>query len=576
VNTEPLASPRRMALTTGALFLAILLAPVVTQSNPVHRPPTPLVREAYFGDFSLYTTYSFSAYLDGVRTTPDDAYRFARGESVAFKGENVTRSSPPLDFLAVTDQAENLGLLNTLDDSGSAFAKSEIGQKILANDPQVFDTIMNWMLMERSNPYLGVDPKVAKAAGNAAWAKTIEAANRHYRPGKFTTFIGYHWTAYVHGANQHRNILFRSSNAPAPFTAIDSIKPEDLWTYLEGARSRGQDCIAIPHDAHLSHGARFDWVDSNGERIDRPYAERRALNEPLVEIASLGQSETHPALSPEDAGARFELFGMEKMKNAAGSYIRDGLGRGLVIGKDVGVNPYRFGFVGSTHYETGLSDTTESIYNGARGTTASNSPLKEGSVWAALISGSGSLTGVWAEQNTRESIFSALLRREVYATSGTRLKVRLFGGWKYDDPLLKRKDWVASAYTNGVPMGSNLPARPAGTKPPSFVAWATKDPNGANLDRLQVIRVRLEAGKSVESIFDVALTNTTGAPELLVRWQDPDFNPDAAAVYYLRALEIPTPRWSTVRAAKRGEPAPADMPATIQERAWSSPIWFTP
>jgi hypothetical protein len=591
------------ALTITFFFVAAMSAAAAI----VHGIPANTEREAYYGDLHLFTTYSFSAYLGGVRITPDDAYRFARGESVTYLGQEIRRSSPPLDFLAITDQAEDMGLFNTLDDPNSPFSISEIGQALSRHDPKVMGQIIDLMLISRKDPLLGVDAAAVKAATQGAWAREIDAANRNYQPGKFTTFIAFHWTSHLGGKNLHRNVIFRGAHAPLPFSSIDSIKPEDLWTYIDNSALQGDEALAIPHNANLSQGLMFDDVDSEGRSIDKTYAGRRAAHEPLVEISNMGESETHPILSPDDQFAGFELFGMEKIERASGSYVRNALGRGLEIAqRNGGVNPFKYGFEASTDYSNGLSDSAESAFAGTNGAIDPRNPLPDMDPSAKHPEhppGSGSLTGVWAERNTRESIFAAFLRKETFGTSGTRLKLRFFAAWNYDGALLSRKDWIKEAYRDGVPMGGDLPSRPPGKATPMFAIQGVKDPNGANLDRMQVIRIRLEHGRIVEKIYDVALsdgravdpktgkaaavgntvdlhkatyTNSIGAANLSTTWQDSEFDPKAPAIYYLRVLEIPTPRWSTIIAVRRGAPLPEYVPATIQERGWSSPIWYVP
>jgi hypothetical protein len=595
-------------------------------------------REAYYGDLHLHTSYSFDAYiLFGAKVEPEDAYRFARGETVSYLGDQIHRSTPPLDFLAVTDHSENIGVFNTLEDPNSALSKSEIGQEARNNGAKVFGKIV--ALQTNGKPLPGVDTKATAAS---AWQREIEAANHNYQPGKFTTFIAYEWTSMPDGQNLHRNVIFRGDSAPNPFTSIDSRKPEDLWAFLTNIRKQGFEALAIPHNSNASNGLMFDWVDSAGRPIDQAYAEARAANEPLAEISqNKGASETHPALSPNDEFANFEFYDhllVSQVKSKpGGSYVRDALGRGLEIAtRTQGVNPYKYGIVGASDFHNGLSDSGESAYVGTFGGVDPNkklpdldaykqrfldmrqsladaapgtAPLQAAASPASKVSfdlyenGSGNLTGVWAEQNTRESIYDALRRKETFATSGTRLKFRFFGGWGFDKSALHGADWVQQAYARGVPMGADLPSKPADASAPVFVLWGVKDPDGANLDRLQVVKVWLKDGKHVEQLFDVALSNarkvdpktgkapavastvdlktatyknTIGATQLATVWRDPQFDPKVPAVYYLRVLEIPTPRWSTIVAVKRGTPLPDGVPATIQERGWSSPIWYTP
>jgi hypothetical protein len=458
----------------------------------------------------------------------------------------------------------------------------------------------------------------------SAWQREIEAANKNNQPGKFTTFIAYEWTSMPDGQNLHRNVIFKGDKAPNPFTALDSDKPEDLWKFLEKSRQDGYEALAIPHNSNASNGLMFDWLDSSGRPIDQAYAELRAANEPLAEISqNKGTSETHPSLSYNDEFADFGFYdhlltNASKKSKPEGSYVRDALGRGLEIAKRTNdVNPFKYGFVGASDFHNGLSASAENAFVGTFGGIDPTKTLpnveafqERFKVLAPTTSkesfyenGSGNLTGAWAEQNTRASLYDAFRRKETFATSGTRLKFRFFSGWELGDGLLKEKDWVKTAYSKGVPMGGDLPAKPKTAKAPKFAIWGVKDPNGANLDRLQVVKVWLYEGKHVEKVFDVALSNgrkvdpktgkapqvgntvdlktanyqnSIGATELATVWTDPEFNPNLPAAYYLRVLEIPTPRWSTILAAKRGQPLPESVPGTIQERGWSSPIWYTP
>lgn len=567
-------------------------------------------REAYYGDLHLITGNAFTGYALSCRLTPTDAYRFARGEPISVAGKTVTRRSAPLDFLAVTDFAEYLGLFNTLYDPDSPFSRTEIGRTLRdpANRLAALGKVLDIALYHRGKqvPWFGVDPELVRSTMASTWQEEVEAANANYQPGKFTTFIGYHWTAKV-GGTQDRVVLFRGNRAPRPFTSFDSLKPEDLWTYLENNRKRGIDALAIPHNSNISNGLMFSGLDSDGKPIDRAYAARRAANEPVAEISNNGQSETLPRLSPEDQFADFEMFGNENLADPRGSYVRDGLGRGLEIAQRTGINPYKLGFVGGTDFHNGMSDSaedaTDSTPDAIDPTTALNEAVLGQQSKSPHPYASGSLTGVWAEQNTRDSIFAAIRRRETFATSGTRLKFRFFGGWVYDSAMLGSRDWVKTAYRDGVPMGSNLPVRTAGRVAPVFVAWATRNPSGANLDRLQIVKLWLENGKYAEKVFDVALSdgrkvdpngdkvlpvgstvdltkaryaNTIGAPELATMWSDPQFDAKSPAAYYLRVLEIPTPRWSTIASAKAGIALIDGIVPTIQERGWSSPIWYSP
>lgn len=580
-------------------------------------------RKAYFGDLHLHTTYSFDAYvMMGTKSTPDTAYRFARGEPVEYLGHTVQRRWP-LDFLAVTDHSENMGVFNTLDDANSELTKSDLGKRIKQQGAGVTSPIF-WEIVDLFTSGKQLPGVNAKPVVQSTWQRQIETANRNYRPGTFTTFIGYEWSSMPEGKfNLHRNVIFRGNTAPDPFSSLDSRRPEDLWSYLEQNRARGVEALAIPHNSNASGGYMFDWNDSDGRPINEAYALRRAANEPLTEISqNKGNSETSPEVSSNDEFANFEVFEHLLVASAQtpvhGNYVREALGRGLEIEARTGANPFKFGAVGATDFHNGLSTSDENAFNGLEGID----PAKDAPALPAaremlghqtlkdpehgydrLDNGSGSITGVWAEENTRESIYYAFRRKETFATSGPRLKLRFFGGWQYRPTLLQDAQWIKAAYAQGVTMGADLPKQEAQAKAPVFVAWAAKDPDSGNLDRIQVIKVLLRNGKAEEKIFDVALSgdrgidpmtgkaqpvgntvdvktaiykNTIGATQLQVVWTDPEFDPAAPALYYLRVLEIPTPRWSTILAAKHGLSPATDVPTSIQERGWSSPIWYTP
>ena len=580
---------------SGLLALATIGAAL---GAAVHADPAD--RQAYYGDLHLHTSYSFDAYvLFGAKVDPDAAYRFARGESVDFLGGTAKRNEP-LDFLAVTDHSENIGVFNSLDDPNSEFSKSEVGKAFKANPVKTFfDSILSGTFAS-GKLLAGVNN--AKELSQSAWQREIEAANRNYRPGTFTTFIAYEWSSMPDGQNLHRNVIFRGDKAPNPFSSVDSPKPEDLWNWLDKIRKDGYEALAIPHNSNASNGLMFDWNDSNGRPIDQAYAEQRASDEPLVEIAqNKGASETHPILSPNDEFSNFEFYDhlliSQKKSKPEGSYVRDALGRGLEISqRTAGVNPYKYGIIGASDFHNGLSTSSEEAFVGTFGGIDPTRPLPSTNdffknygearkIVAANLyeTSSGNLTGVWAERNTREAIYDAFRRKETFATSGTRLKVRFFGGWDFPSAITKEAQWVNRAYAKGVPMGGDLPVKPSSVAAPRFIAWGVKDPNGANLDRLQVIKIWLQDGKHVERIYELALSNgrkvdprsgkapavgstvdlktaayhnSIGATQLSAVWQDPHFDPSVAAAYYLRVLEIPTPRWRTIVSVKRGEPLP--------------------
>ena len=613
-----------------------------TPPGAVYKPAVPpSQRRAYFGELHLHTTMSFDAWTFGTKVTPDQAYKFARGETVMVpavqvrkeQGMTATGAVPakrswPLDFTAVTDHSEYLGAIAQLDAPDSPFSKSPLGIQLQGGGMSAFFTAAA-AVVEGQNNAATPDLKAAAAASDG-WNVEMRAANANYVPGKFTTFVAYEWTSSPgNGIHMHRNVIFNSDRAPAPFTAVDSNKPEDLWKYLESVRRQGIDVLAIPHNSNFSDGRDFDWNMSDGRPIDAGYALERALNEPLVEISQTkGTSETAPELSPNDEFANFEImdhiYKGETEAVRRGGYVREAYGRGLIIQSQVGVNPFKLGVVGASDIHNGLSASDENAFASGFCGIDPKTMLPTGDAASAALDMTGqsktvrpnggrendplqfssaAITGVWAEENTRNSIFAALKRKETFATSGTRIRVRMFGGWSFGPQTLHNTDWVADAYAKGVPMGGDLPTKPGEAKAPIFLLQAIKDPDGANLDRIQVIKVWLDGKSYRERVFNVALSggrkddpatgrtpsvgntvdlktgayvNTIGTSQLSGVWRDPDFNPKTTAVYYARVLEIPTPRWSTLLAIHSHLPIPARAPATIQERAWTSPIWFTP
>lgn len=604
--------------------------PVTVKSNPL--------RDAYYGDLHLHTSYSLDAYLSGAtRVDPDMAYRFARGDIVSFQGQPMQRREP-LDFLAVTDHSENLGVLNELDNPVSALSQSDAGKELLAILEQMSTTdgsldiellvdqpdlatrlyVLQW---DYAWGWKNRLPDNTRPVAQVAWARSIQFANDNYRPGTFTTFIAYEWTSALLGSNLHRNVIFRGDSAPMPFTSFDSRQPEALWEWQDTIRKQGFETLAIPHNSNASDGAMFAWLDSSTGYIDARYARQRQANEPLAEISqNKGASEVHPLLSPNDEFADFEIFdymaGDRRTEGrAAGSYLRDALSRGLVLQREVGVNPFKYGFAGASDLHSGLSVSAQADYAGSyyKPNIAAGRPVTGDAadiladpprrLEPSQETSSGSLTGVWAESNTRQSIFDAMRRRETFATSGTKLKLRFFGGWGINDSLLSDPDWVKTAYAQGVPMGGDLAVAPAPNAAPAFLVWALKDPNGGNLDRLQIVKVWEEDGSQKEQVFDIAwsgdrqpdpdtgkvqavgnsvdlasgaYTNSIGAAELKAVWRDTEFDAQLYTAYYLRVLEIPTPRWTTLLATQAGLPLPTQVSATAQQRGWSSPIWYTP
>jgi hypothetical protein len=589
-------------LLTAAAALAQQAAPAVTQANPP--------RNVYFGDLHLHTSMSFDAATSQIRTLPEDSYRFALGEPVEYFGQRVRRKTP-LDFLAVTDHAEYLGAAAEAADPSGRFAGTQWPERMAD-----LRDVRAAMSRFAASGFRGEKPQLQEFLDESYirsnWQRQIDAAEKFYQPGKFTTFVAYEWSATPDSFHLHRNVLFRGPKFPQrPFSALDSMKPEDLWRYAEQQRTQGIESLLIPHNSNLSGGLLFAYTDSNGNPISRSYAEARARNEPLVEITqNKGTSETRPELSPSDEFAGFELLTATHADRIDGSFVRQGLGRGLELRSRVGVNPFQYGLIGSSDFHSGISASEEGNFPGALGSGDSHEvPAKTlndvNPILGAPVTtlSAGGLTGVWAEQNTRESIFDALKRKEAFATSGTRIAVRLFAGWRYPAGITRRGDWVREAYAAGVPMGADLPVSGARAAGPLFIVHALKDPDGANLDRIQIVKVWVQDGRSYERVFDVVgsgnrvldartgrlppvgntvraeaatYDNSVGAAQLAGEWRDPQFDPKSAALYYARVLEIPTPRWSTYLAAQNKLPLPKDVPPSIQERAWTSPVFYQP
>ena len=593
----------RFLPTVLAMFSGIFTTAVASDSD----------KNVYFGDLHLHTRYSNDAFFLTTDSNLDDAYRFAKGETVVLKEGKSVRLRTPLDFLAITEHAELLGALQSFTSPDHPqFDTAELGRPLRSSDSD--DRMTVWFnfldALHNGESFEGFDEQGLE---KSVWSAIIDAANRHDDPGTFTTFAAYEWTAYINGGNMHRNIIFKDTdNLALPFSADDSNLPEDLWTYLESLEMKGSKTIAIPHNSNVSDGQMFTTTDSLGQTVDSSYAERRTRNEPVVEITeNKGTSETHPLLSPYDAFSGFEIFSnmigpQSRAGKIEGSYVREGLLLGIETQSRKGFNHLKFGFIGSGDSHSGYSFAEEDNVTGFAGPDYDFEPsarwgrqLWNGLPYASL-SASG-VTAVWAEANTREKIYDALERRETYATTGPRIRVRTFAGWNYRKEILDRPDWVQEAYANGVSMGSVIKGEPDG-RSPRLLVWAVKDPNGANLDRIQVIKGWSENGESSVRIFDVALsggrtadergrveavgntvdaknasyTNDIGDVELKAVWVDPEFNPDMPAFYYVRVIEIPTPRWTTYDAAALGVEIPDDIPTWIQERAFASPVWYEP
>lgn len=593
-----------------------------------HSPAPDDGMRPYYGDTHLHTSYSTDAGMVGANVTPDQAYRFARGEEVTSNFGHRVRLKRPLDFLVIADHAENLGLAPMIAESNPALLENSWGKQVhdLVKAGKGTDAFNLWLaaMQELKDPFKGQEEAIARPV----WQRLTEAAEKYNEPGRFTTIIGFEWTSGPNGNNLHRNILFRDGKAKAdtviPISYYDTGDPERLWDWMERyEKATGGRMLAIPHNGNLSNGLMFDDVTLTDRRpLDRAYALRRMKWEPVYETTQpKGDGETHPALSPNDEFADFERwdrgsFGPERKTPdmLPREYSREALKRGLAYEAKLGANPFKFGMIGSTDAHTGLATTTEDNYFGKValmepgrserteeviiGRVPANRPRAE--VHLAVEQGASGLAAVWAKSNTREDIWDAFARKEVFATTGTRIRVRVFAGYGFTPEDLKRPDFVKHAYANGVPMGGDLRAS---NRAPTLLIQAMKDPDWANLDRVQVVKGWLGAdGKTYEKVYDVAwsgdrkpgadgrlppvgntvdvkaatYSNRIGAPALSAAWTDPAFDPKQKAFYYVRVLEIPTPRWTTFDARVFGTELPKDVPATLQERAYTSPIWYTP
>jgi len=602
----------------GATEPATAAAPAASSAEI---PVNPL-RDAYFGDMHIHTILSFDAFLMGTRRTPDDAYEFAKGAAIEHASGFMMQMKKPLDFLAVSDHAFYLGMMRAISDGSVKHELADVvrGSTTVAGSRAAFAAVIAHLQALGSDPDLDDDLDNREVA-RSAWQEIIEAAERHNDPGKFTAFIGYEYTSSgPEFQNLHRNVIFRGSRVPRqPFARLDSVNPEDLWDWMDDNRANGMDAIAIPHNSNGSDGWMFQTTNFAGEPMDAAYAEQRMRNEPLVENTQVkGTSDTHPLLSPNDEWADFEIMPLRIASNLPsrpqGSYVREAYLNGLRMEAEKGFNPYKFGVVGSSDTHNAAGSFEEDNYWSKTGITDIE-PYLRGSVplpdspaddpqyaqSAARFWGASGLAGVWAESNTREAIFQAFQRKETFSTSGPHIRVRFFAGYDYDPDMLSRSDVLEQAYAGGIPMGGDLLAD--GERAPSFVVWAARDPDSAPLQRLQIVKGWIENGEPREEVVDVAcsggaspspmdhrcpdngatvdlstcgISEDVGASEMGAVWTDPDFDPAERAFYYVRVLENPKCRWSTWDAIRAGTPPNPELHATLQDRAWSSPIWFKP
>ena len=593
-------------------------------------PTTPSQKEVtknpnkslYWGDTHIHTNYSSDAFLFGtIMASPDDAYRFAKGEVMVYPptGEKI-QIKRPLDFLVVTDHAEGLGTMLKARNQDPLLMSTEAGRrlaKIVEGKPGI-PMFLKW-LRAKNLGETGLTEIDTGKVMQSIWTEHNQFADDHNEPGQFSAFIGWEWTSTLGGNNLHR-VLFTPQGADVanqflPYSATHSPNPEDLWNWLEETtKKHGVDLVSIPHNSNISGGLMFpDDKDSKGNQIDVSYAKTRAKWEPIVEMTQIkGTSEGHPALSPNDEFVNFELWdillktsGGDKAERAPAKradFIRYALQDGLKLEESLGVNPYKFGLIGSSDTHTALSSVDEDNFTGKNlidGGAADKSKPWINDVLHIDFSSSG-YAAVWAESNTRRDIYDAFIRKEVYGTTGSRIQLRVFGGWDFEQKDVEQSNFVDIGYQKGVPMGSDL--NNTSSNNIRLMIHAAKDPEGGNLDRIQVVKSWLDGNQPQEKIYNVAwagdraldqkgllspigntvdlkkstYTNTIGSKELAVVWEDPDFNAAQKAVYYVRVLEIPTPRFSTYASAKLGQDPWTEKEPIIQERAYSSPIWYTP
>lgn len=622
--------------------LAVSFASTVLRANEVKPAPggyAPLPLAEYssrvlFGDVHVHTGLSADAGGGGTRLMPADAYRFARGERVLSNSGLQAQLRRPYDFLAVADHSDGMGLIADILRGEPTVMADPYGRELhhaFREGGQVARKAVVGMIARFAQgdipPTLNYQP--GNPAYRSTWETIVRAAQDYNDPGTFTTMIAYEWTSLVAGDNLHRVVLLRDAAERAlqiePYTTtapVGSADPRDLWKWMaQYEQTTGGRVMAIPHNANLSNGMMFPLVDDFQQEaaLDAAYLRERARWEPLVEVTQpKGDGEAHPLLSPDDEFADFETWDNGNLDLSAGKteamlygeYAREALKRGLMLAQRDGVNPYQFGMIGSSDIHTALSTPDEDNFFGktrihepsarrAQHIAKQNVDLglkRYG--WQYATPG---LVAVWARANTRQAIFDAMSRKETYATTGTRMRVRFFGGFDFDDVDAVRADAVSLGYTKGVPMGATLES--SGQRAPAFLVLAQRDEIGANLDRVQIVKGWIDAaGSTHEKVYDVAWsgdrkplasgklaavgntvdvfeaswTNTIGAAELSAVWSDPDFDPRLAAFYYARVIEIPTPRWTAYDAQRFALELPAHIPMTLQERAYTSPIWYQP
>ncbi|TDJ36914.1 MAG: DUF3604 domain-containing protein [Gammaproteobacteria bacterium] len=621
-----------VCLVVGSADLATAVDRVVTiEDFEAERVYSPYAGRAYadqvfFGDTHFHTELSFDAGLIGTSLDAHDGFRIARGEKIVSNTGQPVQLIRPLDFLVITDHAELIGLASAIRESSPLLLAEPWGKWIHERFNSGAEGRMEGFadIIQRAT-VLGENPFESEDLTRSVWEDFIRIADQYNEPGRFTAMAGFEWSSTPKGDNLHRVVVFRDgadkTGQTLPYSMFDSDDPEGLWGYLAAYEARtGGQALAIPHNGNVSNGLMFSDKTFSGRRMTRAYAEARIRWEPIIEVSQIkGDGETHPLLSTEDEFADYENWDVGNLAGTAAKeewmlqyeYGRSALKLGLKLGERLGVNPYKFGLLAATDTHTALPTTREENFFGKyqhtepsptrhnREVIPADDPALRIMTSQEVASG---LTAVWARENTRGQIFDAMMRKEVYATTGTRITVRVFGGWDFTADEVVRPDFIDQGYRRGVPMGGTLIEAPEGAAP-NFMIRALRDPDGANLDRVQIIKGWLDGqGETHERIYDVAVSdgreigsdgrarepvgntvdvatatysNTIGDAVFAAHWQDPDFDPDESAFYYVRVLEIPTPRWTTYDAAFFGIDLPDNVPATLQDRAYTSPIWYT-
>jgi hypothetical protein len=622
----------KMLLLTLAIIALFAFPMYAQEHDATGENCSPYVNDypynVYFGDTHLHTSQSFDAISFGTIVGPEEAYRFARGEEITTSTGLLAKLSRPLDFLVVADHAEILGVMGELKaGKNPAIMEDKTVQrwnKMLKAGGKKSMKVFYEMVRSLGGGSPLPDVLINKTIMNSLWGKNIDAAEKFNEPGLFTAFIGYEWSSNTRGNNLHRVVIYRDGEKYArqslPFSSLISDNPEDLWFALKDYEKKtGGKVLAIPHNGNLSNGNMFPLTNPvTGEPITKEYAQMRADVEPLYEVTQIkGDGEAHHKLSTNDEFADYETWDRgnldlsedKKDSMLEYEYARSALLNGMQVEQEHGVNPFKFGMIGSTDAHTGLAAVEENNFFGKLPHAEPsdhriNQPIDKfgNKAYMGYEMASSGYAAVWAKENTREAIWDAMKRREVYATTGPRMEVRFFGGWGFDSQDVFSNEMVKTGYTKGVPMGGDLSNAPEG-KSPTFIISALKDPIGANLDRVQIIKGWIDKdGNKLENVYDVVwsgdrkisekgklplvgstvdiknakFVNSIGDSQLSTVWTDPNFNPSESAFYYVRVLEIPTPRWTAYDAKKYNLKVSKEVEMTTQERAYTSPIWYTP